>query len=305
MLARLPSESLSDYGSSKLQLFLVGNVVFLIGGIFVGWRRESVDLLLLLTALVALVGALVLLFQLAGGTASTVLPDRFGVSAEDDPIALSRDGANGVLIAVYLVVAARAASVRLWAMAALPALAPGQIARQARGVVSEAESLEHLGRLLGAARGGLVAQPETDVLGDGEMWEQRVALEDVADAPRLRWQVHHGPARLAGGWPARLEEQATVDDDAALVGTQQAGETLQRERLAGARGAEEHGHAVAGRPRDVEREAGQPLDDADVERAHVARAPSRPAATSTTHESAVRMATRTSTVDCSPVCTAV
>jgi O-antigen ligase len=135
MLIRLPSEVLTTYGAAKLQLFLVANLVLLVGGVFVGWRHQQVDLFLALTMAVALAGALVLLAKFVGGNAATVLPDRFAVSAEDDPIALSRDSAYGVLISVYLIVAARNASVRLWAMAALPVLTVSLIAGGSRGPI--------------------------------------------------------------------------------------------------------------------------------------------------------------------------
>ena len=103
-----------------------------------------------------------------------------------------------------------------------------------------------------------------------------------------------------------VEEHAVVHDDAPGVGADQAGEALQRERLAGARGPEEHGDAVARGPRDVERELGQPLRDLDREAvAHVALAPRRPATIKTTQERIVSATTRSTASPISPVCTAV
>ena len=177
------------------------------------------------------------------------------------------------------------------------ALAARELARPPAGELGEAEPLEDLPRFLGAPRARQVAQAEGHVVGDGEVREQRVALEDVADPPRLR---RHVDAR--GG----IEENAPVHDDAAGVGAQESRQAVEREGLARPRRAEEHRHAIARRPRHVEREARQPRDDADVEAvAHAARAPSHPAATSTTHDSAVRIATSASVACCSPVCTAV
>ena len=150
------------------------------------------------------------------------------------------------------------------------------------------------------ARQRQVAQSEGHVVGDGEVREQRVALEDVADATLLRRQVD-----AARG----VEEHAIAEHDASAVGPDEAGQALQRQRLAGAGGTEQHGHAVARAPRHVEREAGQPRGERDVEadrrRRHAARAPRRPAATSTTHDSSVRTATSTTASLVSPVCTAV
>src|SRR5262249_61611770 len=78
------------------------------------------------------------------------------------------------------------------------------------------------------------------------------------------------------------------------------------ERLARAGGPERGRHSVARRPRHVEGEAGQPLDEPDVELlAHRARAPRRAEATTTTQESSVSVATSVMACPASPVCTAV
>src|ERR671922_245088 len=68
-----------------------------------------------------------------------------------------------------------------------------------------------------ATRPRQLAQPEADVLRDGEMRKQRVALEDVADAPRLRGHVD---GRCA------VEEDAPVHDDAARVRCDQSRQAL-------------------------------------------------------------------------------
>jgi hypothetical protein len=87
-----------------------------------------------------------------------------------------------------------------------------------------------------------VAQPEADVLGNCQVREQRVALEDIADATLLRRQIHTGRS---------IEQHTVVHDDASGVGMNQARQALERERLAGARRPEQHGDAVARGPRDV------------------------------------------------------
>lgn len=135
MALRLGASLADEYGGQKTQLFVAGNLMFLVAGVFVGWRRRNLTVLLALTMAVALAGALVLLVDLATGSAETVLPDRFAVSPEDDPIGLSRDSAYGLLIAAYLVLAAQWTSLRLLGAAALPALAVALVAGGSRGPV--------------------------------------------------------------------------------------------------------------------------------------------------------------------------
>lgn len=134
MLVLLPSQTLGDYGGSKLQLFVVGNLVFVAGGAFIGWRPRDLNLMLTIMLVVAAVGALVLLVRFGGGTAE-VLPGRYSISPEDDPIGLARGAAEGLLIAVYLLLSRRSATTRLWAIGVLPALAVAVVASGSRGPV--------------------------------------------------------------------------------------------------------------------------------------------------------------------------
>ena len=161
----------------------------------------------------------------------------------------------------------------------------------------EVEPLEHLDHPPLAVLPRPAAETKADVPGDRQMRKQRVALEDVADPPLLRRQIHAG---------LRVEQHAVVDDHAPGVGLDQAREALERQRLAGTRGSEQHGDTVARRPRDVQGETRQPLRDLDRETMlHAALAPRRPARISTTHESAVSASTSATASPISPVCTAV
>lgn len=135
MIARLPSETLSDYAGTKFQLFLVGNLVYVVGGVFIGWRPRDLNLLLLVTLAVATLGAIVLVVRFGTGGAQEVLPGRYAISPEDDPIGLGRGAAEGLLIAVFLMLSRRSATTRLWAVAALPALAVAVVASGSRGPV--------------------------------------------------------------------------------------------------------------------------------------------------------------------------
>ena len=134
------------------------------------------------------------------------------------------------------------------------------------------------------------------------MREEGVTLEDIAQTAPLGRHVDPGIA---------VEEHLAADDDAPVVRPDEPGEALKRQGLAGPGGAEERHDLVAPVPVDLEGERGQSLDHPHLEiaggwtRAHCARAPSRPAATSTRQDSAVRRPTRTSAWSLSPVCTAV
>src|SRR5204863_3535305 len=79
---------------------------------------------------------------------------------------------------------------------ALP-LAAGQLARLAAAEAGQAHHLERLGRapLALPAWDLLDAQPVGDVVGDAEVREQRVVLEDGVDVARERRRARHLRAR--------------------------------------------------------------------------------------------------------------
>lgn len=143
LLARLGASHAADYGTTKVQLFVVQNLLLLVAGIIVGRNRRHVDLLLALTLLVAVAGAVVLIDNFLGGQAQEVLPGRFALSAEENPIALGRVSADGLIVAIYLLVAGTALPYRICALASLPALAIALLAAGSRGPV--------LGLLVGVA----------------------------------------------------------------------------------------------------------------------------------------------------------
>ena len=162
---------------------------------------------------------------------------------------------------------------------------------------TQAELLDHPRHSARALGAGAIPQAEAEIVRHGEVREERVALEHVADAPGLRGKIDPGRA---------VEEDAPVDDDAPRRRGDQPGQTRQRQRLARSRRPEEHGHPAARRPRHVEIEARHLQRDGDLEAiAHVALAPSRLAATITRQDSAVRTPTSSSAVGSSPVWTAV
>ena len=101
----------------------------------------------------------------------------------------------------------------------------------------EAKGRDLAGDGLRALLFALAEHADGDVLLDRHVGEQRVVLEEVAHAPLLRAQVD---ARRG------VEQHAAVEDDPALVGDHDAGDALERHRLAAARGAEKRERLVGG-----------------------------------------------------------
>jgi O-antigen ligase len=135
LLARLGASHAADYGTTKVELFLAQNLVLLVGGIIVGRNRRQLDLFLGLTLVVAVASAVVLVDRFLGGQAQQVLPGRFALSTEENPIYLGRESADGLIIAGYVLVAGVALRYRIWALACLPALAIALLAAGSRGPV--------------------------------------------------------------------------------------------------------------------------------------------------------------------------
>ncbi len=113
-------------------------------------------------------------------------------------------------------------------------LAAGKLVRILVALAVQADR----GEQLADAQAGLgcrqAAQPEGDVFVDGEVREQRVILEDHADAPLLRRQALAGTA-----------DHGAAQADLAAGDLLEAGDAAQQGRLAAARGAEQAGDAPA------------------------------------------------------------
>jgi O-antigen ligase len=136
MLVRLSASPSEAYGGTKIQLYVADNLVLLLGALFVGSRARDMHLFLLLLLGVTSAGAMMLLFQLVSGSAHAVVEtERFSLAAQEYPIALARNGANGLLVAIYAILAARRTSIQLWAVAVLPALVVSMLAAGSRGPV--------------------------------------------------------------------------------------------------------------------------------------------------------------------------
>lgn len=136
MLVRVGTSPDQAYGLTKVQLYTADNLVFLVGGIFVGAQRRSLSLFFILLLAVLSAGALLLIGFLVSGHAQQqygVNTGRFTISAQQGAINLGRDSATGALIAISLILMSRRSAVRLAALAVLPALLVALIAAGSRG----------------------------------------------------------------------------------------------------------------------------------------------------------------------------
>jgi O-antigen ligase len=133
MLLRLSSSPAEAYGSMKVQLYIADVLIILVGAVFVGASRRDLELFIGLTFVILAIGALLFIFDLLSGSAHMVAPERFSLTAQEYPIYLGRASAEGVLIAIYLILAAKRTAVRLYAFAITPALLVALIAAGSRG----------------------------------------------------------------------------------------------------------------------------------------------------------------------------
>jgi O-antigen ligase len=135
MVARLGASEEQTYGSYKLQLFLAENVTFLVAGIMLARARRDLNLWLGLSLATATLGSLVVLQKLLAGQATDVLPGRLALYAEAGPISLARGAATGILLAIFVLLAARRLWPRTAALAVMPVLAVAFIGAGSRGPV--------------------------------------------------------------------------------------------------------------------------------------------------------------------------
>lgn len=135
MVVRLGASAAPSYGSTKVQLYIANNLVFIIGGAIVGARRADLRLFFTLLLAIAAAGAILLMAQLVTGTGHETLANRFSFTSQLYPIQLGRSSANGLLLAIYTMIAARSTSLRLAAVALLPILLVSLLAAGSRGPV--------------------------------------------------------------------------------------------------------------------------------------------------------------------------
>jgi O-antigen ligase len=119
----------------KTQLFIAENLTLLVAGIAVAAYGR--DLSIFLTGLVAVAcgTAVVLAHGLAAGQAQVSVGGRFALDQQASPIGLGRAAAQGILVAVFLLLASGPPLRRLLALGALPLMAVSFIASGSRGPV--------------------------------------------------------------------------------------------------------------------------------------------------------------------------
>jgi O-antigen ligase len=135
MVLRLSSSPDEAYGSTKLQLYIADNLVFLVAAVFVGASRSSLRTFLLVTLALVAAGAFLLVAELVTGTAQQQYSGRFAITAQQGAINLGRDSANGALIAIALILMSSRLAVRLVSIAVLPVVLVAMLAAGSRGPV--------------------------------------------------------------------------------------------------------------------------------------------------------------------------
>jgi len=137
MLLGLGASPAEAYGSTKLQHYIADNLVFLLGAIYVGSRRSDLRLFFFITLAIAGGEALLLMLKLVsgGGAGQETLRNRLSLSAKEYPIYLARSAADGLVIAIYAVLAAVRTWTQLGAIALIPLLAVAMLAAGSRGPV--------------------------------------------------------------------------------------------------------------------------------------------------------------------------
>jgi O-antigen ligase len=135
LVLREPAAPETNYGTLKSAFFVISNVVFLVGGIFVGWSPGRLRLLLHVLLGVSVAGAVLLVLHVASGGTLAILPVPLTFSDGDHSISMGRQMAVGVLVALALSLGRGDPSSRLVAIASLPLLLTALVASGARGPV--------------------------------------------------------------------------------------------------------------------------------------------------------------------------
>jgi O-antigen ligase len=140
MVARLQSGSTAyglsfSYPSFKFQLFVTGNLILVVAGILIGRSEHDFDLLILLTLAISALSALVLIKQLLSGHAVAPVGGRYSISPLENPIFLGRRSAEGIIIALFVLLTGKAVWMRMAGLAAVPFLTVALLASGSRGPV--------------------------------------------------------------------------------------------------------------------------------------------------------------------------
>ncbi len=131
LLVRLPASTSGAYGTFKVELFVISNVLLLIAGIVLGFRPRDIDLFLVLTLAIDALSGFLVLRQFGSVSAS---PNRFGI-AEQNVIALGIQGAEGLMVATYLLLRGKRRWHQMFAICVLPLTLVALLASGSRGPV--------------------------------------------------------------------------------------------------------------------------------------------------------------------------
>ncbi|MGI8715002.1 MAG: O-antigen ligase family protein [Solirubrobacteraceae bacterium] len=134
MLLRLGASGDQSYGMQKIELYVAGNLLLLVGGVFLGADKRAFRLFLLLTLGVTVVESLFLVEKILSG-GSQFYAGRYTVSNQEGPINLGRDSATGVLIAMYLILVSPRGRLRTCAIVALPLCLISLVGAGSRGPI--------------------------------------------------------------------------------------------------------------------------------------------------------------------------
>lgn len=174
LLARLGSSLDPSYGSRKLQLFLAGNLTLLVAGILIGRRRARFQLWVFAALLLSVLSAIALARGLLAGEQATV-GGRFSITADNSPIGLGREAAEGITLAVFALLLTRTAWLRVLAFGALPLVAVSLLASGSRGPLlglllgvvtllllsaGDASARRRIGLVVAAAVGAVLLVPQ-------------------------------------------------------------------------------------------------------------------------------------------------
>ena len=129
--------SLSAASAGELTQSAAPAVVLIVavGAVFAGTRERDTRLVIQLTLFVASAGAALFLIHLLGGNSAPTVGGRYSLSADEYPIELGRDSADGLLVALWAVLCGRSSQARMRALMACPLLAIALIAAGSRGPV--------------------------------------------------------------------------------------------------------------------------------------------------------------------------
>ena len=135
MLLRLGVSPDQAYGSTKLQLYAADVLIVLVGAIFVGSRRGALRLFVITLLVTDATGSLLFVIKLVTGSAHAAFNGRFSLAAAEYPIDMGRASADGLLLAIYLLISSVTRRGRLLAAVAFPVVAITLAAAGSRGPV--------------------------------------------------------------------------------------------------------------------------------------------------------------------------